>query len=402
MVERPGQFDYRYVSSEIVYGRGCVETLSETLADAGFERALVVCGSNVGANRAVMDPLEAGLADRLGGVFDETTPEKRIETVLDGVDRITADSIDVLVGVGGGSSLNVMRAMSSIAALEADRDSVLETVTETGSVPAPDQSQTPIPNIAIPTTMAGADLSVGGSVFYDAEPETDKPLLRRAGIGDSRLRAMAAFYDPELFATTPTSVLASSAMNGFNKGIETLYSRSTNALCDANAISGLSYYCDSLPHLTAEPLEETVIDKAVLGTIQIQFGKFTNIIHTFGNGIALQYDVQQGVVHGIMAPHVLRYVFDRVDGKRRMVADGLGVETEAATDSEIAAEIVDTVIDIRDSLDLLSQLRTVPGLERAHLPAIAETIASNGKHRRNPPGLDPTVGEITTILESAW
>jgi len=399
MVERTERFTFQYVSREIAYGRGCVASLQETLAEASLERALIVCGHNVGANSAVMDPLTDALGDQLVGVFDETTPDKRIETVLDGVDQVTSTESDVLIGVGGGSSLNIMRAMSSVAPLERSRESILTEVVNTGTVPAAASDVEPIPNIAIPTTMAGADLSAGGSVFY-IDPSTEA--RQRASIADARLGAKTVFYDPDLFETTPTSVLASSAMNGFDKGIETLYSRVTNPLCNANAASGLGYYADSLQALTDEPRESEVLENAVLGTIQIQFGKYTNVIHTFGNGLSMEYDIQQGAVHGIMAPHVLRFVFDRVDGNRTQIAAGLNIETATQTDDEIGAAIIDNVIEIRDALELPSQLRAVPGIDRSELPALAAIIAQNPKHQRNPEGINPSEEDILSVLEAAW
>ena len=405
MVRSPDSFDFEYVPTEIVFGRGCVSRLEEKLDELGAARALVVCGSNVGANRDVMAPIEAGLGDRLVGVFDETTPEKRLATVLDGVERVEAEAVDVVVAVGGGSSLNVARAMCSVAPLDRSREAVVEDVIEARRVPSPDGTTDPVPNVAIPTTMAGADVSPGGSVSVDTgEPAPQSTGSGRvdAHISDARLRAEAVFYDPDLFATTPTGVLASSAMNGFDKGIETLYSRTTTPISNAHAIRGLRHYCAGLPDLTDADAGDPAIDHAVVATLLVQYGRQSNVVHTFGNAISLHYDVHQGTVHGIVAPDVLRYVFDEVDGHRHRVAEGLALDTDGLTDGAVADAVVDEVTRIRDALGLPARLRSVEGLEREHFPDVAEEILGSHKHGRNPPGLDPTVEEIVSVLEAAW
>jgi len=116
MLPVPERFEYEYRGSDLIYGRGCVERLAEQLAARSLDRALVVTGRHVGANREAMDPVAAGLGDRLVGVFDETTPDKLVETVYDGIDRMARVDADVLLAVGGGSSLDIAKQMSVFAA----------------------------------------------------------------------------------------------------------------------------------------------------------------------------------------------------------------------------------------------------------------------------------------------
>ena len=102
-------FEHDYRGCEILYGRGRASELSGVLADRGLGDALVVCGSNVGANDDLMDPIREGLGDRLAGVFDGTTPDKRVETAYDLLDKRAEVGADTLVAVGGGSSLDTAR-----------------------------------------------------------------------------------------------------------------------------------------------------------------------------------------------------------------------------------------------------------------------------------------------------
>jgi len=405
MIEVPEPFEFDYSPTGIVYGRGCVGKLGDVLDRHGVERAMVVTGSNVGANRDVMGPIEEGLGDRLVAVFDETTPEKYLKTVLDGVELMAECDADVLVGVGGGSSLNVTRAMCAIAPLGWSRERVVEAVVSTRDVPSPEEEEALVPNVVVPTTMPGADVSAGGSVFVAAaDLPSDAAVSGRidATISDPRLIAEANVYDPDLYATTPTGPLVSSAMNGFDKGIETLYSSESTPIANAHAIKALQHYRAGLPSLVEATPDDVAYDHAVLATVLVQYGRKTNIVHTFGNGISLHYDVQQGAVHSIVVPHVLRYVFDAAYAHRHRIAEGLSIDVEGMDDDAVAEAIIDEVLVVRDALGLPRRLREIDGMERDHFEAVTEDILNNHKHARNPPGIDPTVEDVVTVLEAAW
>ncbi|WP_331232405.1 iron-containing alcohol dehydrogenase family protein [Natronorarus salvus] len=398
-------FAFDYDPGTIVYGRGCIEDLGETLNRRNLERALIVCGSNVGSNNGVMDPVAAGLDDRLVGVFDETTPAKDIRMAYHGSRLMQEQDADVLICVGGGSTLDVAKVMALVDASDRPFDEIVEETKETGVVPTPPISALVTPMVVIPTTLAGADMSSGGGIKLRPEPAGEPPLdgeTRAARFSDDRLTPEALFYDPSMFETTPRSVLVGSAMNGFDKGIETIYSGSPSAITDATAIHGLRLLRESVSELGATDRAPDVIERVVAGTILVQYGRQTSVIHAFGHGISFHYPVQQGKAHGVLAPHVLEYLLDRVDGRRELLATGLGIDADGYSNDEIAAEIVDAVVAVRDSLKLPSRLRDLEGVSRDHLPAIATAIAEDQNLERNPLGLNPDAKDIESVLERSW
>jgi len=388
-------FQFDYFGTDIVYGRGCVQRLGDILAKRGLERVLLVCGTNVGANDDVMGPLHEGLGNFLAGTFAETTPKKRAATVFDGIDAMERTNADVLVGVGGGSSLDIARQMS---VFEADGRSLsdLRTAARRGNLEPPKPGASTTPVIVIPTTFAGADLSDGGSIqVLDAgESATGQP-VRTSGTVSPKV----VLYDPDLFDTTPMGALTGSAMNGFNKGIETAYAPDASPITDATAVRGLSLLRESFPHLEDGP---SAMDRAVQGMILVQFRRRGSIIHAFGHGFARQYPLQQGIVHAVMAPHVLRYVFDIVDARRTVVAEGLDVPVVGQSNEEIADGIVHAVADVRDTLQLPARLRNLDPVERTDFPSIAEFVIDDPLMPRAPTGLEPTVDELESVLEAAW
>ena len=397
------QTRFEYDAPILHLGPGCVEHLGTTIDRLGGTRALVVCGRTVGSNPSVIDPVRDGLGHRLAEVFAETTPAKRLATAVAARDRLEALDGDVIVGLGGGSSLDVAKTTVALASTDLTHEEAATSLVRDGSIPV---GTDPPPLVVIPTTFAGADLSFGGGITVD--PSTD-PVERATGggVSDPRLMPRAVFYDASLVATTPTSVLCGSAMNGYDKGIETIYAPSATPITDATAIHGLRLLTKHLPSLRDEGIEIDTYAAVLEGIVLCQYGiarpraRKLSIIHAFGHGVKATVRVQQGVAHAIMAPHVLRLVFDHVGARRDTLARALGVNSELEGDA-LAAEIVSVVEAVRDDLGLPARLRDIDGLERAHLEPIASRTAEDSLMANQPEGLELTEQDLLAILDAAW
>lgn len=397
-------FEFAYDASDIHYGRGCLDRLSSVLAECGLDRALVVCGATVGDTPAVIDPVLEGLDSRLVGVFDETAPSKNVSLAWEAVSTVRDTEADVLVGLGGGSSLDLAKATAILTASDRSFDEILSTIAADGRLPIPDHELLPI--VSVPTTLAGADLSTAGSVTIESDRAAElQGTETTGGFADERLMPLAGFYEPSLFASTPADILAASAMNGFDKGIEMLYSRNATPITDATASHGLSLLKKGLPGLRDVEPADPALDASIIGTILVQYGLSVpgasklSIIHAFGHGLARNYSIQQGAAHAIMAPHAVRFVFDRIPGRRTLLADALDINQES---QDVAGEIIQAVTSIRDELGLPARLRSIPDLDHDDLPAIARYTHEDPILTSGPEELDPSVSELTALLENAW
>lgn len=388
-------FTYNYFGSEIVYGRDCVTQLEDAVTANGCSRALIVCGSNTGANDKLMDPIRSGLGDTYIDTFAQTTPDKLADTVYAGIERMNEVEPDVLVGVGGGSSLDIARQMSVFAADGRPLSAFVDAAKE-GNPEYPDPGEDLTDVVTIPTTFAGADISNGGSM--EVLPADDSPTGQPIRV-NGNVMPFSMFYDPNLFETSPMGALAGSAMNGFNKGLETLYAGTATPITDSTAIHGLRLLHDSFPKL---PDDAKAMDRAVTGIILVQFQRQTSIIHAFGHGFSRRYPLQQGVIHAVMAPYILQYLFNTIDARRELLAEGLNIPSGSMSDSDLATEIVRKVTKVRDSLGLPSNLKEIDPVDPDDFPAIAEFIVEDIPDKRAPTGLDPSPDDIESVLENAW
>ncbi|MFD1599987.1 iron-containing alcohol dehydrogenase family protein [Halobellus rarus] len=398
-------FDFR--TGRIVVDTGCVDGLGDELDRRGLQRAMLVSGRTVGTTPAVVDPIREGLGGRLVSEFPETTSAKTLGTALAGLRLARDRDVDVVVAVGGGSTLDTAKVLAALSS-HGDGEAVAERALETGEVSVADGGD-PLPIVAVPTTLAGADLSdiAGATLTLDRDVSAGET-YESGGVGDPRLMPAALFYDPDLYRTTPKSVLAASAMNGFDKGIEMLYSPNATPITDGTAGRGLRLLQSGLGTIREDPMDEDRLGDVLAGIVSVQYGLAgadgyrASIIHAFGHGFSHGHDVHQGTIHGVLAPYVLRYVFDAVDGRRDLLAEALDVDTAGRSPDAVAAGVIDAVAAVRDDLGLPNRLRDVEGVEQAQFPEIAAAVADDDLLDVAPEGVDPTIEGIVGILERAW
>lgn len=103
-----------------------------------------------------------------------------------------------------------------------------------------------------------------------------------------------------------------------------------------------------------------------------------------------------------MAPYILQYLFNTIDARRQLIAEGLNIPSGSMSDSDLATEIVRKVAKVRDSLGLPSNLNEVDPVDPDDFPAIAEFIVEDIPDDRAPTGLDPSPADIESVLEDAW
>jgi alcohol dehydrogenase class IV len=401
-MDLPTPFRFDYQPGVIRFGEGCVAGLADELSAQGIERALVCCGESVGATPEVVDPVEDGLGPRHAGTFAGTSARKTLTEAGAARDAFQRTDADAFLALGGGSALDVAKAATVLTASGQPVDEAASTVADTGTLEIPDGDLPPL--VSVPTTLAGADLSqVAGLTATPESGGVTEPT--GGGVSDRRLMPTALFYDPALFVHTPPSVLAASAMNGFDKAVETLYARNATAVSDATAIHALRLCRDSLPKLGEGTDDPDVLRRAVAGVMLAQYGvsrpdgSTLSLVHAFGHGLTGVSDIQQGAAHAVIAPHALRYLFDHCDGRRDLLAAGFDVDADGP--EAVAAGVVRAVEAVRDGLGLPARLRDTV-VPRDRLDEAAAITVDDGFMTNAPADLTPTVEGLRAVLDDAW
>ena len=447
---------FRYDDGRVTirYGRGAAASLGAEVDRLGT-RAFVVTGETVGETAGVMEPLCAGLGDRLAGVYANAGTDLRVSRACEAARQARAAGADVLVSVGSGSAVALARSARIVHARELTAAEAAAEVAERGTLRVPAQ---PTPTVSVPTTLAGAAISKGAGVTAETDGE-----VTSAVVADWALVPQTVVFDPAVFEPTPPAVLAASAMNGFDKGIETIYAATGSPITHATARDGLRYFLAGLEALPATDRDPATLDRAVLGGAMVRFGTVgpethtLSVIHAFGHALLAACDVHLGRAHAALAPSVLRAVFDRTDGQRGALADALAPalgredtrdrrtdtdtdtrdrRTDTDTDthdafgvgrgsgtvgwfdrretgptadgatgsSETDAErVVRAVETVRATLELPTRLRDLSDPPaRSELPRIADSVVGDPFLEHAPPGVDLTREAAERVLRDAY
>ncbi|MHB1247173.1 MAG: iron-containing alcohol dehydrogenase [Sulfuriferula sp.] len=220
----------------ILFGPGMVQQLPELAAHYG-KQALLVTGRNAIRDSNTWSELISGL-ETLGmswlDVTVETEPSPQLvdETVARFKDR----SIDVVIGIGGGSALDTAKA---IAGLLRPGNSVMDHLEGVG--PELPYGGPSTPFIAVPTTAGTGSEATKNAVLSVHGEQGFKKSFR-----DESLIAEYAVVDPDLLASCPAPIIAANGMDALTQLLESFVSAKANPFTDALALDGLRITRDSL------------------------------------------------------------------------------------------------------------------------------------------------------------
>lgn len=378
---------------DVRFGSGRVREVGDYARRSGLGRVMLVAGSNLSRNAAIMDPVREALGGLVVGDFFGASPDKHISTVYEGIARMRELDADLLVGIGGGGSLDTARQISAFAADGRPLEFFQEAAAAKEQVDLVGSGSASV--ILLPTTLAGADLSVGGSI--EVLSALESPTNRPVRVNPPNVAPIAVFYDPLLYGTTPDAVLAGSAMNGLDKGIETLYSPKANdPYSIALSSHGLTLMGRGLLALGSD--RAGGLADAVAGLILVQLRVNISVIHAFGHAVARNSAIQQGIAHAILAPHVIAFLLE----EGAIAPDRLTAALLAAGATESPGDVVAAVTRIRDSLGLPSRFSEADGASGLDLAVCADATVSSGLLRNSPLREPLSVGQARAILEAAW
>jgi len=386
------QASYNYLNLQRVHtGVPVSEALELELSERNCKRVAIVASKSISAKTDIVSTLQADLGDRCVGVFDQTVEHVPRPSVLELTKFLRACEADLILTIGGGTPLDTVKtalvclAENIESAEELDRFAI--TVDDAGKRITPAIANPPIRQIAVPTTLSGAEFSdLAGCV----NPETGiKNLFSGPQIG-----AASVILDPALTVPTPRDLWLSTGIRAIDHAVETICSAEPHPLADAGALHALRLFAKSLPSNSEKPddlearLEsQTAVWLACTGLNRVPYGA--------SHGIGHQVGAQAGVPHGytscILLPHVMAFNHSATKDRQALISDAFGIPDEPASDC--VAELI-----LR--LNLPTRLRDV-GVREDQLDAIAEGSLLNPWVRGNVIPIDQTK-QVRTILDKAF
>ncbi|WP_182086344.1 maleylacetate reductase [Aureimonas sp. ME7] len=309
-------FVYNANPGRVVFGAGVLAKLPEEVERLGLRRVLVVATPE---QEADAQRIAGTLGDRAAAVFAGARMHTPVEVTERAMETVTAERIDGLVAVGGGSTTGLAKAVAL---------------------------RTDLPQIVAPTTYAGSEMTP-----ILGETENGRKRTR----SDPRILPEVVLYDVDLTLTLPVAMSVTSGINAIAHGVEALYARDANPIVSMMAERGIGAMARALPAIHARPDDRAARGEALFGAWlcgvclgSVGMALHHKICHTLGG----TYDLPHAETHTAVLPHALAFNAPFVPDAMAALRRALGTDDPA-----------------RALFDLAQGLGATMALERLGLPA---------------------------------
>jgi alcohol dehydrogenase class IV len=350
----------------LTVGSGCLTECRQFLLDRGVQRALVIAPPFA---RKMAERVLLGLPHTQ--IDDSVEAEPSVSSFNAVLARAQAFQPDAVIGLGGGSALDVAKL---VAALLDGRQKIGE-VFGIGLV----QNRSPL-LVCVPTTAGtGSEVSPNAILLDDVDE-------MKKGVVSPWLVPDAAFIDAELTLSVPPAVTAATGLDALTHCIEAYTNKFAHPVVDVWAIEGVRLIAGSLADAVRQPANLAAREKMALGSLYggLCLGPVnTAAVHALSYPLGGRYHVAHGHANAILLPHVVRFNIPAATARYAAVAIALGAES-AASDEATAEAGIAQLWQLIDATGLEMSLSAL-GIDEKETPQLAAAGLSVTRLMKNNP-----------------
>ena len=277
-------FIFAGIPTRVLFGDGRLAEAKTEAGRLGMKRPLVITGRQ-------QSGLGRDIAAGLGALhFDGARMHTPVDITEQAMKLVEGQGIDGTIAIGGGSAIGLGKAVAF---------------------------RTGLPQLAVPTTFAGSEMT-------DILGETSgggKTTTRGASI-----QPETVIYDPQMLATLPQRLAATSGMNSMAHAVEALYAVDGNPIVSLLAEEGIRALASALPggpSARAEALYGAWLCGTVLGSAAMALHH--KLCHLLGG----TFDLPHSETHAVILPHATAYNAIAAAGAMARIARALGAGNAA-------------------------------------------------------------------------
>ena len=365
----------KFVLNETSYfGENARSVLPEEIQKRGYKKILVVTDKSlyeVGVTKKVTDLLDEAKIEY--GVFHEVLPNPPIENVNAGLAMCREIGADLIVAVGGGSSIDTAKAIS-IVMTNPERSDI---VSLNG---ASNTKNKGLPIIALPTTAGTAAEVTINYVITDPAKE-----IKMVCVDEHDIPIMA-IVDTELMASMPKSIASSTGMDALTHAIEGYITKNRNTMSQMFSMKAIQLIYDNLEKSVNEKDQEA-INNVGLGQY-IAGMAFSNvglgIVHSMAHQLGAIYDTPHGLANAILLPTVMKFNGEvSYEEYREILTQAFHVDATKFTKEEVINTFCEKIKDLSEKVGITQTVRDVGGKEE-DIPMLADKAMEDPCKSGNP------------------
>lgn len=309
-----------YQPAHTLIGKGCIHEIPRHIDLISGKKAFIVTDRplvEIGTVKKVTDVLDG--AGKNYAIYDGVKPNPTVSIVNEAKSLFDREHCDYIIGIGGGSSLDVSKAVSILAKNGGD-------ITDYNGL---NKSKNPgVPLIAINTT-AGT-----GSEVTRAYVVTDEVLKVKMLMVDANCLSYLAINDPMLMLDMPAFLTASTGMDALTHAIEAYVAKSHFPFTDGIALEAIRLIGRSLAKAVFEG--RNIEARTDMCWAEYMAGlAFSNaglgMVHAMAHQLGGFYNTPHGVANAILLPYVMKFNASACKDRYSQIARALGIDTSRMT-----------------------------------------------------------------------
>ncbi len=353
---RSSSFQYQ-PRTRLIFGQGSFARLSEVVGELKGSRVLLVTDAGL---------KEAGHCDRAasmlrtGGaevfVFDSVSANPTTEDVDRCVEFAQPHKVDLIVGLGGGSSIDCAKGANFLLT----NGGQMQDYQGVGKADSP-----MLPMVAVPTTAGTGSEAQSFAVIADPVTHMKMPC------GDPKAACRAAILDPDLTVTMPHTVATVTGIDAMTHAIESFVTRNRNPVSQMFARQAWVLLSGAFPVVMDQPDNIEARGRMLLGAHFAGSAIENSMLgaaHALANPLTAHFGTVHGRAVGLLLPNVIRWNTPAVAELYRDLAISAGWVESSATPEEASCELANKFTGM---------------LRQAEMPTLLSELASDADLAEN-------------------
>jgi alcohol dehydrogenase class IV len=351
---------------KIVFGNGAFAGLAQHLVDLRAKRPLVVLDKNLAA--AGFSAKVVGVLDNSGMeycLFDQAEPEPRLELADEGAKLALKKKCDAVIGIGGGSAMDVAKAVAVLATNKGKAADYLGL----NKVPGPG-----LPTIMVPTTAGTGSEVTFTAVFIR------KNLKKKEGMNSPYLYPDLALLDPELTLSLPAGPTATTGLDALCHAIESFTSINASPMSEIMSLEAIRLISDNLRTCVHEGGNLEAREQMLLGSLYAGLGLANagvTAVHSLSYPLGGKYGIPHGLANTMLLLPVMAFNLPAALEKFAIIAEVMGEIADDLPLREAAYLALDAVEALIENCGIETKLGDFDIAEEdfPELAKVAMTIA---------------------------
>jgi len=385
-----GEFTFRttgiHPPNGILFGFDTVKKVGEQAKELGGKHAILVTDEvmeQLGNVELVKGAMEnEGLTV---DVFAKVDPEPHIETADALYEMVRKKEFDLVVGLGGGSSMDMAKLTSIVATNEQEPFEIMEK--KVVNRPA-------LKKILIPTT-AGTGSEV--SMYLVVSKGRDKYF-----IGTPYSYAEIAIIDPGLTVSMPPNITASTGIDALSHAIDGLMHKLANPFSDSFGFAGVELIAKYLRRATFDGQDlEARYYMAMAATLCMMCMNATGALysHSISYSLSMVQPMAHGIGCGMGLPYSMAFNVPMIEEKEARIAQAMGERIESLSTRAAARRASELVYELMADIKMPVSLKEM-GFKSQDIPKMAEVCITRYPRPYNPRPMSKE--QCLALFESTW